>query len=181
MNGDVRFTERPGRATVIAACIDVPRVILIGRRVSSELFGKLKWHLAAAAFLVYAALWGSYGSVDFWDVGLCAYSRLGHDESCRRRNGRAVRRAGPRVLAGEHFGRTLAVGLVLALLGGLVSLVGHGIGIRRVLLTVPPLAEASAVLALTFGVFEFVFYWCVIVDLAVEARKFCMGVRRPAG
>ena len=67
------------------------------------------------------------------------------------------------------------------LLGGLVSLVGHGIGIRRGLLTVPLLAEASAVLALTFGVFEFVFYWCVIVGLAVEARKLCMGGRRPAG
>jgi hypothetical protein len=58
-----------------------------------------------------------------------------------------------------------------SLLGGLVSLVGHGIGIRRGLLKVPRLAEASAASALVFGVFEFVFYSCVIVGLAVAARK----------
>jgi hypothetical protein len=35
---------------------------------------------------------------------------------------------------------------------------------------VPLLSEASATSALVFGVFEFVFYWCVIVGLAVTAR-----------
>jgi hypothetical protein len=57
-----------------------------------------------------------------------------------------------------------------SLLGGLVSLVGHGIAIRRGLLRVPLLAQASAASALVFGVFEFIFYWCVIVGLAVAAR-----------
>jgi hypothetical protein len=56
------------RATFIAVLIDAPLVILIGRWVSSELFRKLKWHLAAAAFVVYATLWGTFASVYFWDA-----------------------------------------------------------------------------------------------------------------
>lgn len=66
------------------------------------------------------------------------------------------------------------------LLGGVVSLVGHGIGIRRGLLEVPLLAEASAASALTFGVFEFVFYWSLIVGLAIAAWKADLRVRRAA-
>lgn len=61
--------------------------------------------------------------------------------------------------------------VMFCVLGGLVSLVGHGIGIQRGLMRVPMLSQASAASALTFGVFEFVFYWCVIVGLAVAARK----------
>ena len=64
------------------------------------------------------------------------------------------------------------------LLGGLVSLVGHGIGIWRGLLRVPLLSEASATSALVFGVFEFVFYWCAIVGLAFAAWSAGLQVRR---
>ncbi len=32
-------------------------------------------------------------------------------------------------------------------------------------------ATSSVVSALTFGVFEFIFYWCVILTLAVVARR----------
>jgi len=69
-----------------------------------------------------------------------------------------------------------------SLLGGLVSLVGHGIGISRGLLRVPLLAEVSAASALVFGVFEFIFYWCAIVGLAVAAWRARLGARgRPIG
>jgi hypothetical protein len=60
--------------------------------------------------------------------------------------------------------------LWFVVLGGLVSLVGHGIGIRRGLLRVPLLAEASPASALVFGVFEFAFYWCGIVALAAATK-----------
>jgi hypothetical protein len=42
------------------------------------------------------------------------------------------------------------------------------------------LAAASAASALTFGVLEFVFYWCLIVGLAIAAWKAGLGVRRAA-
>jgi len=164
------------RATFIAVLIDAPFVILIGRRVSSELFRKLKWHLAAAAFVVYAALWGTFASVYFWDA---VYKQVFPTWS------RWLLPVGYGVLFGVvavAFWR--ASGAVarwqpvwFCLLGGLVSLVGHGIGIRRGLLRVPLLSEASATSALVFGVFEFVFYWCVIVGLAVASWRAGLGAR----
>jgi len=65
-----------------------------------------------------------------------------------------------------------------SLLGGLVSLVGHGIGIMRGLLRVPLLAQASAASALAFGVFEFIFCWCAIVGLAATSRRLGRRVRQ---
>jgi hypothetical protein len=167
------------RATLITALIDAPLLILIGRRVSAELFGKLKWHLAAAAFVVYAALWGTFASVYYWDA---VYKQVFPAWS------RWLLPAGYGVLFGALALLFWRVSLAFArwqpvwfcLLGGLVSLVGHGIGIMRGLLRVPLLSEASAASALAFGVFEFVFYWCVIVGLAVAAWKAGLqGRRRP--
>jgi len=168
------------RATFIAMLIDAPLVILIQRRVSSELFRKLKWHLAAAAVVVYAALWGAFASVYFWDA---VYGHLFPAWS------RWLLPFGYGVLFGAvavaFWRASVAVPgwppVWFCLLGGLVSLVGHAIGIWRGLLRVPLLSEASAASALVFGVFEFVFYWCAIVGLAVAAWKAGLGVRRAGG
>jgi hypothetical protein len=156
------------RATFIAVLIDSPLVILIGRRVSSELFRKLKWHLAASAFVVYAALWGTFASVYFWDT---VYSQV--FPACSR----WLLPVGYGVLFGVialvFWRASVAVARAqpvwFCLLGGLVSLVGHSIGISRGLLRVLLLSQVSAASALVFGVFEFVFYWCAIVGLAVAA------------
>jgi len=157
------------RATLVAVLIDLPLLAAVGRWVPFELFSRLKWYLAAAAFLVYALLWGTFGSVYFWDG---VYSHVFPGWS------RWVLPAWFGTLFGLlalvfwrvslHARRWPAAWFVL--LGGLVSLVGHGIGIARGLLRVPLLSEASAASALVFGVVEFVFYWCVIVGLAVTAR-----------
>lgn len=181
MNSTARVTsELLWRATFIAVLIDAPLVILIGRGVSSELFRKLKWHLAAAAFVVYAVLWGTFASVYYWDA---VYGHVFPAWS------RWLLPVGYGVLFGAVAVAFWRVSVAAAkwppvwfcLLGGLVSLVGHGIGIRRGLLRVPLLSEASAVSALSFGVFEFVFYWCAIVGLAVAAWKAGLGVRRAGG
>jgi hypothetical protein len=165
------------RATFIAVLIDAPLVVLIGRCVSSELFRNLKWHLAAAASVVYATLWGTFASLYFWDA---VYSQVFPSWS------RWLLPAGYGVLFGAvavalwhasvAFARRQPVWFCL--LGGLVSLVGHSIGISRGLLRVPLLSEVSATSALVFGVFEFVFYWCAIMGLAVAARGVGLQVRR---
>ncbi len=164
-------------ATVIAVMIDVPLLILVARWVSSELFFKLKWYLVGAAFVVYAVLWGTLGSVYYWDA---VY--------------KVIFPAWFRWLLPFVYGLLFGA-LALAfwrasilmtkwqvvwfsLLGGLVSLVGHAIGISRGLLRVPLLAEVSAVSALVFGVFEFIFYWCVIVSLSVVSRWLGLRLRR---
>jgi hypothetical protein len=56
-----------------------------------------------------------------------------------------------------------------------------GIGISRGLLRVPLLAEVSAVSALVFGVFEFIFYWCAIVGLSVAGRWLGLQLRQAHG
>ena len=168
------------RATLIAVLIDLPLLMLVARWVSSELFRKLKWYLAGAGFVVYAVLWGAFGSVYYWDAVYHAIFP-------------AWARWLLPVVYGLLFG-ALALAFwrasILAarwqavwfsLLGGLVSLVGHSIGISRGLLRVPLLAEVSVVSALVFGVFEFIFYWCVIVGLSVAGRWLRLRMRQTHG
>lgn len=169
------------RASLIAILIDVPLLILIARWVSSELFVKLKWYLTGVAFIVYAALWGTYGSVYYWEAVYKAIFPIW------------MRWLLP-VVYGSLYGALALVfwrasmlvtrwrGVVwFCLLGGLVSLVGHSIGISRGLLRVPMLAEASTVSALVFGVFEFIFYLCAIVGLSVAGRWVGLRLRQIHG
>jgi hypothetical protein len=157
------------KATLIAALIDAPLLFFLGRKVTSDLFRKLKGHLGAAAFVVYALLWGINGSVYFWDA---VYKEIFPAWS------RWLLPVGYGLLFGalallfwwvsSNAKKWQAVWFCL--LGGLVSLVGHSIGIRRGLLRVPLLSGASAASALVFGVFEFIFYWCAIVGLGAAGR-----------
>jgi hypothetical protein len=160
--------------------IDAPVLTFVARWVSPALFGKLKWYLAGAAFAVYALLWGIVGSVYFWDA---VYKTIFPVWS------RWLLPVGYGVLFGSFavaFWRISIIaarwqGLWFILLGGLVSLLGHSIGISRGLLRVPLLAEASAVSALVFGVFEFVLYWCAIVGLSVAGRWLDLRLRKTLG
>jgi hypothetical protein len=161
---------------LIAVLIDAPLLILVARRVSSELFCKLKWYLAVAAFAAYAVLWGTFGSAYFWD---------GVYKAIFPAWARWLLPVGYGLLYGAlalAFWRASILAarwqaVWFSLLGGLVSLVGHGIGINRGLLRVPLLADVSAVSALVFGVFEFIFYWCAIVGLGVAGRWLGLRLR----
>ncbi len=158
------------RSMWIAMLIDAPLLFIIARSVSSGLFRKLKWYLAGAAFVVYAALWGTFGSVYFWDT---VYS--------------AIFPGWFRWLLPLLYGLLdAAVALLFwrvsitaarwqamwfSLLGAVLSVAGHSIGISRGLLRVPLLAQASAASALAFGAFEYIFYWCLIVALGAIVHK----------
>lgn len=168
------------RATLVALLVDTPLLILVARRVSSVLFGKLKWYLAGASFVIYAALWGTFASVYFWDSVYQAIFPAWFRWLLPVGYGLLF---GLLALVFWRVSLLAARGQVLwfILLGGLVSLVGHGIGISRGLLRVPMLAEASAVSALVFGVFEFIFYWCAIVGLSVAGRWIVLRLRQLHG
>jgi hypothetical protein len=167
------------RATSITALIDVVLLLLVARFVSAELFAKLKWHVAAAC-IVYALLWGVLGSVLFWDT---AYNAVFPGWS------RWLLPVGFGLLYGVlalafwqvsiHAPRWQAV--LFCLLGGGMSLVGHGIGITRGLLRVPLLAQTNMISILSFGVTEFIVYWCVIVGLGMMSRRLGLALHlRPA-
>jgi hypothetical protein len=154
------------RSALVAALVDAPLLALIAFFIPGELFHRLKWYLVVAAFLVYAVIWGAFGSLLFWEA-------VYH----------AIFPAWFRWLLPLIYGilsGTLALlfwrmsllvprwqALVFCLCGGMYSLVGHAIGISRGLMQAPMLVEASVTSALTFGVFEFIFYWCLIVALGL--------------
>lgn len=162
--------------TLAAALIDAPLLLLVALRVGSGIFGRLKWYLVGSAFLVFALIWGLCGSVFFWDpvyrLVFPAWSRwllpffFGLLEALL-------------ALIFWWLGRLASRGQALwfILCGGLASLVGHGIGIRRGLMQVPMLAGASVISALVFGVFEFIFYWSVILGLGLVFRWLGLKLR----
>jgi len=173
-------SELMWRATSITLVIDVVLLLLVARFVSAGLFARLKWHVAAAACVVYMLLWGVFASVLFWGA---AYSAVFPGWS------RWLLPVGFGLLYGAlalafwqvsiHAPKWQAVWFCL--LGGGVSLVGHGIGITVGLLRVPLLAGTSVISVLSFGVAEFILYWCVIVGLGVAGRRLGLALHaRPA-
>jgi hypothetical protein len=173
----VLTSELLWRAALVVALIDAPLLFLVAHFVSSGLFRSLKWHLVGAAFLVYAALWGTCGSLIFWDTVYKAIFPAWFRWLLPLGYGLLF---GALALAFWRASLLAARGKVLwfCLLGGLVSLVGHSIGIGRGLLRVPLLAQASPESALVFGVFEFIFYWCAIVGLAAAGRGLGLRLRK---
>jgi len=162
-------SELMWRATSTTVLIDVVLLLLVARFVSAELFAKLKWHVAAAACVVYALLWGVFASVLFWDA---VYSAVFPDWSRWLLPVGYGLLFGALALAFWHVSIHAPRWQVwFCLLGGGMSLVGHGIGIARGLLRVPLLADASVISVLSFGVAEFIVYWCVIVGLGVASRR----------
>lgn len=168
------------QVTLITALIDVPLLILAARWVSPDLFRKLKWYLVGAAVLVYAALWGTFGSVFFWDA---AYKAIFPMWS------RWLLPLGFGLLYGALALAFWRVSILVArwqvlwfiLLGGMISLVGHSIGIGRGLFRVPMLAETSVASALAVGVFEFIFYWIAIVGISAAVRWLSLQLRQTHG
>jgi hypothetical protein len=157
-------------ATFVTIIIDILLILIIMRLVSPELFKNIKWFLSVSAFFVYAIIWLIFGSYMFWDV---AYRLIFPSWS------RWLLPLGFGFLYGllalafwyisKYIGRWQSVCFVI--LGGFMSLVGHSVGISRGLFQIPLLANASAVSMLTFGIFEFVFYWCAIIYLSLFINR----------
>ncbi len=156
-------------AAAVAALIDAPLLALAAWSISTEHFRKLKWYLVGSAFLVYAVIWGTFGSVLYWDEVYSAIFPAWFRWLLPLIYGTLF---GTLALLFWRLSRLAARWQVVGfcLMGGLFSIVGHSIGAGRGLFKVPLLAETSIPAALTFGVFEFIFYFCCIVGLAAAAK-----------
>ncbi len=156
-------------AAAVTALIDAPLLALAAWRISAELFRKLKWYLVGSAFLVYALIWGTFGSVLYWEEVYSAIFPAWFRWLLPLVYGTLF---GTLALLFWRLSRLAARRQVVGfcLMGGLFSIVGHTIGASRGLFRVPLLAGTSIPAALTFGVFEFIFYFCCIVGLAAAAR-----------
>jgi len=172
MPGDIKATsELYWVAALVAALIDVGFVSLLAWRIQTSRFRQLKWALTGAGVIFWGTLW-AYVLWDFWEL---AY--------------RYVFPSWARWLIPASYGLMYgACGFALwwvalrlpgnpvvsfCLLGGLISLPGHLWAIygRRMLEKVPLLQGVSPASALVFGVFEFIFYWSVILVVAVVLRR----------
>jgi len=159
-------------AAFFTALVDAAIVFLIARRLTRERLSRLKWPLAGAAFVVFAAIWASLASGRYW-------------EECYKYLFPAWSRWGLPLYVGLLFGAEALLFAWLArkipgnavvnffVLGGLSSLPGHLWGIygRGMFEKCAVLRQSTPLPALVFGAFEFIFYWMLILGLAALAQR----------
>ena len=163
---DIKVTsEVLWRGTLIFALIDLGFVPLLAWRIKETRFRQLKWALVGTTAIFWSLLWAwvlDWG----WDS---VYSYVFPDWI----------RAWLPLLQGLHFA---VVGLVFwwsalrlarnpvagfCLFGGLWGMVTHVWAVYRGIVDKPPmLQEASPVAAVVIAMFEFMFYWCIILSVA---------------
>ncbi len=174
-------------SALVIALIDMVFVFVLAWRIPAKRFRELKWTATAAAVVFWASVWAYVLWYCCWNW---CYSY--------------VFPSWARWLIPPIYGSLYgASGLALwwlalrfrgnpvvrfCLLGGLVSLPGHLWAIygRRMLQKVPLLQGVSPSSALIFGVFEFIFYWSIIMVIAVLLRRGrewwrCFAQRRAKG
>jgi hypothetical protein len=155
-------------AAIFAALIDAIFVYLLTRLVPPERFRRLFWPVGAVG----AVFWGLMWTWAMW--GWAWEPVYSHVFPAWSRY--VVPWAYGLIFGAVALGFwALAVRcrepvVVFCVLGGLVSLPGHLIGAARGLFKVPMLQDVSIVSGLTFGIFEFAFYFAVILTVAAVVR-----------
>jgi hypothetical protein len=150
-------------ATFATAVIDLVFITLLAWRIRSDRFHQLKNILGVVAVIFWASLWTWVMTNAFiWET--CyqfifpSWARWMMPPVMALLNGSLA------LLfwwLASHLPGNPVVNLVL--LGGLGSFPGHLHAIQLGILETPLLKNVSAASALTFGFFEFVFYWSVIL------------------
>lgn len=158
-------------SALVTALIDGGFVLLLAWRIKPAQFRQLVWALVVASAIFWSMLWTAVLWGDLWDLAfryvLPGWARwiypfygLLHGVV-----GLALWWLAPR-LPGNPV-------VNFCLLGGLESLPEHLWAIygRRILEKVPLLQGVSPASALVFGVFEFIFYWSIIMSITVLLRR----------
>ncbi|NIN63869.1 MAG: hypothetical protein GTO63_03970 [Anaerolineae bacterium] len=157
-------------SAIVAALIDVGFVFLLAWRVRPRRFRELKWALVVGAVIFWSALW-AWVLWSFWN---CCYSYVFPTWARWLIPPAYGLLFGGSGLALWWLALRLPGSPVLGfcVLGGLVSLPGHLWAIygRQMLEKVPLLQAVSPFSALVFGVPEFIFYWSIIIVIAVLLR-----------
>lgn len=163
-------SEMLWQGTLILALVDAGFVPFLAWRVKPARLRHLKWVLVATTGVFWAALW-TWVLGSFWDS---VYSYIFPDWT---------RRLIP-VAYGLLFA---AVGLVmwwlalrlpgnpvvsLCLLGGLWGMITHLWAVYLGIVDKPPMLQGVApAAAVVVAVFEFMFYWCIILSIAVHLQR----------
>jgi hypothetical protein len=169
-------------AAFITAIIDVVFVTFLAWHIRLECFHHIKNFLAGSAVIFWACLWTWVMTSRFiWET---CYQYI-FPSSARWIMPPAMALLDG-VLALLFWWLALRLPgnpvVNLVLLGGLESFPGHLYAVKLGILATPLLKNVSAASALTFGFFEFVFYWAVILAIATiffSIREKLAGHRIP--
>jgi hypothetical protein len=158
---------------IIITLIDAALILLLAWRIKPARFRALKWWLVGTA----AVFWSAFGVVlvrAFWDSyyhyfypamfrsgGILLFVPLVYGLLALVYHWLAFRLPGNPIL-------------VFCLLAGLESLLEHAWGLYGFkILEVPMLQDTRPLAILFFAVPEYIFYWCMVISLAILAQTSC--------
>ena len=157
--------------SLIVAILDTALVLVLVRRVAAETFRRLKWPLVVTSGIFWAAIWLFLGSILYWDsvygYVFPSWARW-YIPPCY---GILFAFLGYALwwLALHLPGKPV---LTYFLLGGAVGTITHIWAIYRGILEKPPMLKGvSPASAMVFPFFEFVFYWGVILVVAMTIHN----------
>ncbi len=174
---DIKVTTQVlWKGALIFALIDVVFVSILRRRVRFEVFHEFKWTLVIITGVFWCLLLGILMSWMFWEP---VYHSVFPNWA--------------RWLIPPVYGLLFAaLGLffwwvairfqrdpviIWCLLGGLWGLVTHTWAVYRGILDKPPMLQgASPIATVIMPIFEFIFYYCVILSLTALLRRIRLGI-----
>ena len=161
-------TELLYQGALVFALMDAIYIPLLVWRVREETFRHLKWTLVIAAAVVWFCIW-SWAIDNFWET---VYSYVFPAGVQTWAPWIALIASGIVALILWMLAtqtRTKTV-LVYCLLSGILGSITHAWAVTRGIVTKPPMLQGASPLgAVTIAFFEYIFYWCVILTLAVLA------------
>ena len=167
MSTDIRITtELLFKSALVFALVDAVYIALLVWRVKLEIFRRLKWMLVIAAAFVWFGIW-SWAIGNFWET---VYSYVFPAWAQTWTPWIAFIAAGIAalifwILAGRAGAKAVPV---YCLLSGVLGSLTHAWAVTRGIVTKPPMLQGASPLgAVTIAFFEYIFYWCVILTLAV--------------
>lgn len=156
------------QGALVFALMDAVYISLLVWRVSGDVFHRLKWNLVVAAAVIWFGIW-SWAIGNFWET---VYTYVFPAWAQTWVPWIAFIAAG--LFAWILW--TLAIQTkakaipVYCLLSGILGSLTHLWAVTRGIVTKPPMLQgASPLSAMTIAFFEYIFYWCVILTLAVFA------------
>lgn len=158
-------SEMLWQGTLIFALIDLGAIPLLVWRIQPSRFRRLKWTLVVTAAIFWGLLW-TWVLASFWDS---VYHYL-FPAWARPFLPFFFGLLSAAVALGLWWGATrLSINPILGfcLFGGLWGMVTHLWAVYRGIVNKPPMLQgASPAAAVIIAIFEFIFYWCVILGLA---------------
>jgi hypothetical protein len=159
------------KGALIFALIDVVFVSVLTRRIKLVRFLQIKWALMVTMAVFFTLIWGILASYVFWDSVYHYFFPEWSRWFIPPVYGLLFSAAG---LLFWWIALKLPGNAVInfCLLGGFWGMITHLWAIHRGILEKPPLLQgASSVAAVVIAIFEFMFYWCIVLSIASLLKR----------